>query len=651
MPRSVGVTAILLVALFASSTLLWLILDRVPPTWDDAWYLSNSLTVYDALTHGGVLGYLAKLNSVFGFKAPLIAALPAPFYLLFGRRWHAAYLVNIASMLLLFAALYRLARRWWNHRAAVFAIAIAGTMPLLYGLARWYMVEYVLTALTAVAVCVLVESDRLKRDAHTLAFGAICGFGLLLKISFPLFILAPFISVWIRSQRRARTLLIAALPCLALALPWYAGHLRPTLRFALDSGYGTLAAKYGTGPVWSMRAIATYLSHVAASGVSYYFLFLALLLSLLAVFRRQGRMLISDGTTAAPLLFAWVLPFAVLLFGLNKDVRFIAPLLPAASLACAFLLDFTLPRGRAGTAAGALLVAFPMLQMFSVSFGIPHATAGGDYSRRLNRVAWPHDEILKLMAANSNLRQGETQTLLVGADRGAFNADNVELAVVALQLPFRVETTAHENDLGTLQQRLAQASFLLYKEGGEPESPAFNPYADDLARMVAADPRFHEVSYARRLPDGGIARIYQNVARQNQAPASPAVELREEFAVDFGGILALTGMSVTSTPTGPAIQFRWRCPRPPDRDYWYFTHLIDPANRIVAQLDRRLPEGCGGEEIHLRLTGVSPRGLRLRFGIYNPSTGERLHIRPLKDAVSSRFSLADHATALLSPTD
>ena len=334
---------------------------------------------------------------------------------------------------------------------------------------------------------------------------------------------------------------------------------------------------------------------------------MALLLSLWAVLRRQGRLLVSSAATAAPLLIVWLLPFAVLLFGLNKDVRFVAPLLPAVALVCAFLLDFTLPRGRAGTAAGALLLVFPMLQMFAVSFGIPYSAAGGNYSRRFNRVAWPHDEILKLLAATGNPPRGETRTLLVGADRSTFNADNIELTVVALQLPFSVETTAHESDLGILQQRLAQASFFLYKEGGEPESPAFNPYAADLARMVATDPRFHEVSYSRRLPDGGIARIYQNVARQ-QAPARLAVELSEEFAVDFGGILALTGMSVNATPDGIAAKFGWRCDKPRDRDYWRFTHLIDPANRIVAQLDRRLADGCGGEEVrsaiaHRRLSG------------------------------------------------
>src|SRR5947207_1796132 len=148
-PARIALVCLVLGILFAASTLVWVVLDREPPNWDDAWYLANSLTVYDALAHGGISGFLTSMNLVFGFKAPLIAALPAPFYLVLGRRWHAAYLVNIASMLMLFAALYRIARRWWTSRAAVFAIVIAGAMPLLYGLARWYLVEYVMTALVA----------------------------------------------------------------------------------------------------------------------------------------------------------------------------------------------------------------------------------------------------------------------------------------------------------------------------------------------------------------------------------------------------------------------------------------------------------------------------------------------------------------------
>ncbi len=490
MPR---VACIVLAVCFAASTLAWVMLDRSPPNWDDAWYLTNSLTVYDALAHGGIAGYLTKLNSVFGFKAPLIAALPAPFYLVFGRRWHAAYLVNIASMLLLFAAIYRLASRWWNARAAVFAIAIAGTMPLLYGLSRWYMVEYVLTALVAVAVCALVESEFLL-------FGVISGLGLLLKVSYPLFVLPVFLYAWSKSAQPTRTLLLAAIPCLAIALPWYIGHLRPTLANALDAGFGASAAIQGTGPIFAIRTIAVYLSHVAANGISYYFLFLALVLTPWTFRAMKGM----------ALLVAWLLPFAFFLFGGNKDVRYIAPILPAVALAIGFLMDFALPRSRMGTALAALLLAFPMLQMFAVSFGIPYRVAGAGYTRTFNKTSWPHDEILKLIAANANLRYGEKARLLVGVDRAGFNADNIELTAVALQLPFTIETTAHETALNILRQRVAQASFILFKEGGEPESPAFNPYAGDLARMVAADTRFREIPYAKPLPDGGVARIYQH---------------------------------------------------------------------------------------------------------------------------------------------
>ena len=45
-----------LAALFLSSavpSLLWERLNRAAPNWDDAWYLSNGLTLYDAWSVGG----------------------------------------------------------------------------------------------------------------------------------------------------------------------------------------------------------------------------------------------------------------------------------------------------------------------------------------------------------------------------------------------------------------------------------------------------------------------------------------------------------------------------------------------------------------------------------------------------------------------
>jgi hypothetical protein len=61
---------------FLGATFLWLRLDRSPPAWDDSYYLTNSLVMYDALTDGGLRGYARQFLTIMGIKPPLIAILP-----------------------------------------------------------------------------------------------------------------------------------------------------------------------------------------------------------------------------------------------------------------------------------------------------------------------------------------------------------------------------------------------------------------------------------------------------------------------------------------------------------------------------------------------------------------------------------------------
>lgn len=46
-----------LAILFMGITLVWLRLNRTPPEWDDSWYLTHSLNMFDALVEGGLQGY------------------------------------------------------------------------------------------------------------------------------------------------------------------------------------------------------------------------------------------------------------------------------------------------------------------------------------------------------------------------------------------------------------------------------------------------------------------------------------------------------------------------------------------------------------------------------------------------------------------
>src|SRR5260370_22132736 len=173
-----------------------------------------------------------------GTKPPLIAVLPTPVYLLLGRNPGAAYAVNLAFLLVMFAALYHLAKRFSSARAGLLVVYIAGTMPIIYGLARWYLVDLGLTAIVCVAILLLAEWGKLDGAWNGLLLGIVCGFGLLMKVSFPLYILVPMLYFGVKARRSKllrRTLFYFALSCGLLALPWYLSNFGSAINTALDA--------------------------------------------------------------------------------------------------------------------------------------------------------------------------------------------------------------------------------------------------------------------------------------------------------------------------------------------------------------------------------------------------------------------------------
>jgi 4-amino-4-deoxy-L-arabinose transferase-like glycosyltransferase len=502
----------------AGATLLWLRLDRQPPNWDDAWYLTNSLVMYDALVEGGVAGYAGRFLTILGVKAPLLTVLPTPFYILLGRRWHAAYLVNAVAMLLLLGAVYSIGRRYRSPRAGLVAAYITGTMPLLYGLSRWFLVEYALTALVAATIWFLLDWLEHERTGTALLLGVACGLGLLMKVSFPLFVLGPFLYVLTRSQRRWRLLAASAIPCTALALPWYLFNYEAAVRTAFTSAYGDAAALYGTGDVFSVSAIAQYLQRVVSQGLStYYILLVVSLAAFLAIRRKQS----SPGFTMALL---WGAPFVVFVFGSNKDVRLLAPILPAFALALGLLLDLALPARPTGNILTGLLLAFPLVSMLAISFGVPFRLPAAGYARPYSTREWPLQELLNVICSSTDFRVGERKQVLLGTDSGRFNADNFTLTAVRGRLPLNIATIAYEQDAGAVQSAMDRTAFFVYKEGGEPGSAFFNRHFGEALKYLKTSGHFSEIPYARTLPDGGVAHVF--VKAGVTSPAGTAADPR-----------------------------------------------------------------------------------------------------------------------------
>jgi hypothetical protein len=652
----------LLCAASAATALLWLRLSQAPPSWDDAHYLSSSLRVYDALTERGLPGFVRTFQSIFAIRAPLITALPIPFYLVFGRHWHAAFLVNIIAMLALSAVVFQLAWRCWSPRAALLAVAILSTMPLIYGLARWFMVEYTLTAMVAIAAWLLVESEHLERKSLVFLFGLTCGLGLLLKISFAVFITPMAFYAWMKSRNRIYSLLPAIVPCIAIALPWYSVHLKSVVSYALASGYGEFAVLQDTSSIFSLHSIALYLWRVWREGISIQYGGVGVLLGVWALASKKGRSFLVRLYRGHTLMLLWILPFVVFLFGVNKDVRYIAPVLPAMAIVLAAATDEALPGSRTGTILACLIGTVSALYMFSISFGFPVRAKEFGYALGSDHSAWPLDQILADVSAHTLLKPGDSPTLLVATDRQYFNADNINLSVVAHRLPFRVESTAHERSFSVLTDRLALASFLVYKEGGEPESPIVNPHFAEVIHIARQSGEFTEIGTGRPLPDGGIARIFQRIGGlshlTSKAFVPPNLDIPEEFAIKFGGILELTGLSILPSGDALEVRYRWRSRGLDETDYWCFTHVVDPQGNILGQLDHRLLDGSpplrswlsGGsalEQLRLPIRQALLQSARLKVGIYDPVSGQRLSIAPLQGRAKVRFSVGDHSTALV----
>jgi hypothetical protein len=647
---------------FLGATLLWLRLDRSPPSWDDAYYLTNSLVLYDSLADRGVPGYAHQFLTVMRDKPPLIAALPTPVYLALGRKPRAAYLVNLAFLLAILSALYWLGKRYASPRAGLLAAFIVGTMPMIYGLSRWFLVECGLTAIVCVAMCLLAEWNKLNGAWKGFLLGVAFGLGLLMKASVPLFVAIP--TLYFILRMRPRALLTAAATAAVIAAPWYLVNWKAAFQTAVNAGSASTAKIYGTGAAFSIADIWNYCVNLANTSPTMYFIALPILavafFGVVQPAARRGLLLCA----------LWASPILLLIFGHYRELRYAAPCLPALALALGILLDAALRQRPLLTGSmTAVLLILPLLSMAQTSFGIfgdRRMELGGllfvaprfDYARRFRPAEWPQREILADIYRTSKFTGGETRPLVLGTDSARFNADNFRLAALQGRLPFEISTTAYESDAGKLPSLLDNAAFFVYKDGGEAEAPFFNTQRAAALAEVRNNGRFVELPIARKLPDGGVAHVFanraQNGLQQSGAFLPAGLDSIPDCKVTFAGKLQLTGLSLDRTAAGLEVKYRWRCMKTVDRDYWCFTHIVDAQGNIAGYLDHEILSGgpptsnwkegdAAVERLLFRLPanpGVA--AYHLRLGVFDRATGERLPIS------TSTFPLTDNGTAALS---
>jgi len=642
------VAALLVVVLFLGMAMAWFALDRTPPSWDDAYYLTKSLELYDTLTDRGVVAYARKFLTVMDGKPPLIAALPTPIYLVAGRRHRAAYGVNLLFLAILFAAVYGIARTYGGSRAALIAVAAVGTIPAIYGLAHWYLVECGLIALVSVAIYLLAGWSESSGAARAGVLGIVFGFGLLMKASFPLYVVVPLGYIlwrWRKTALQLKPVAAFVIGSLVIAGPWYLMNARAVVRTALQAGSAETARIYETGAAFSASAMGHYLFDVANAAPWLY-------VAAIPVLALAGWRLLKT-KRGLLLVLLWISPLIFLAAGHYRDLRYAAPLYPAVALLFAWMADAaTLRRGLMVTVGVCAVLGLGWLSMIQNSFDWPgnRLELGGlllnaprfSYARAFDHAWWPQREILTDIYRSSKASGGQQIQELLGTNSLRFNADNFTLAAREGRLPLEIETTAYLSDATRIAEALNRAPYFIYKEGGERDQSNFNTQRDAAIQQARAGGRFAELPMSRALPDGGVVHVLANTSAGKPAESSGAflsVGLSEipECKVTFADGIELSGIGVARTAAGIEVSYRWRCVRPMSRNYWCFTHVVDGAGKVIGYLDHRILNGnpptpawkagdVAVEKMVFPLAEKDSGAYQLRIGVFDRESGERLAI-------------------------
>jgi 4-amino-4-deoxy-L-arabinose transferase-like glycosyltransferase len=331
------------------TSLIWISHDTRPPFWDMAYHSSAALRIYEAFEEDGLRAFLL-VPSLTGFYPPLFQSVMAAAWAIFGKTIAVARAANLPAVAILLFATYGIGRRLLTPVAAAAAAVCVSFYPIMVWLSRETIIDYWLTAMVALSFWALLRTDGFSNRRRSVVFGVICGFGMLAKWTFPIFIFCP--ALWF-ARRNWKNAALSAVLAAAIAAYWYIPAGASLLEFHRINTAGGITE--GDPGVASWQSLVFYVR--ALEGYQIFLpLFILFLAGAVILFRRFDPAWI-------PILL-WLLGgWAGLMLLRNKDPRYSAPLLPAVALITALVAV------RKESLAYVLMV-FLIAQHYLVSFGI-----------------------------------------------------------------------------------------------------------------------------------------------------------------------------------------------------------------------------------------------------------------------------------------
>lgn len=345
----------LIFVILSTSTILWTLSDRTPPPWDPSDHLRYAYDYYRLLAHGEFSGFAREFFSTRHYYAPFVHLISAGLFLIFGASKLTGIGVNLISLAALLWAVAWTSRHLYagmpiaeENRALTQSSVTLSLLPALiaagYHFSGWLLhdafLDFPLIAAVAVSFALLIRADDFRSRPRALAFAVSAGIGLLVKQTFAFFFVLPALYVvirvlWTRDRRAMMNLALGAVALIAVALVWYGPHLQDVI--AIYSENRQAAVNENEAPLFSFDSNFFYV-HALIS--------MQMQLPLAVVFAAGLVYSIVRCRKQSLILYLWILS-GIACFALvaNKDVRYTAPVLPAAAVLSTCWLREFVPRG------------------------------------------------------------------------------------------------------------------------------------------------------------------------------------------------------------------------------------------------------------------------------------------------------------------
>lgn len=451
---------IIIILYFISSNIIWLIKDNSPTRWDDSWNLLGSNYYYRTFIReeNRSTYELTKVFSFFGVASsfpPFFKISSVPLYLLFGFSPDIGIATNLIYYLILVFSIFILTKRLVNKNAALFAVFLVSTMPLLVGLSRIYLLDFALTSMLIAGFVTFIYTQNFKHRAYSILFAIIFGLGSLTKIQYPVLLLPSIIFLLILDLKKrrwtisqSRNLLITCFIIGIALISWiskYSTYIINYIKMNTSRDWKKLQGD----PIWNSWDGITHYIIQTSNGISfiYYVLFtIALILIIYFLLKNKNFNSEKNSIVTALLLFI-VWTTALFTYIANKDQRFIVPIFPAIAIITSVGLWKIRFKQKIAPIIILLIISFGLFQIHSYTSGyklfgkyimIGELHVLSNYNQYLvppSKQDWKIEDILFLIKEDAGVSKISRPSVAIYSDIQQFNPVNFQMYAYANSIP------------------------------------------------------------------------------------------------------------------------------------------------------------------------------------------------------------------------